>query len=168
MNPMEVGMLIGGVVLLVVSIGLLVYCVIRKRPYKLLIGLFPLAIVMIGFSQIVSVKLPGVEINLESVTTYASNPTSPTAISNASQQFDTLLFSNKNAILPSGTKTNLTMALNELHNRPNLTPESRIAMAKLQLILGHTNDAKTNLQYALRADPHLTINPALRKLTKIQ
>lgn len=163
-------MLYGGVALLLVGVGLLIFCVLQKRPYKALFAIFPLAIVMIGFPAFTHLKLPGgVEVDLtNNVTAFAKAPFSPAARSNANQALDALLFTNQSRSLPPDARTNLALALDELHKAPVLTPESRVTMAKLQLALGHTNQAATNLQLALRANTNLIVSPALKRLTAIR
>lgn len=48
----EVVLLIMGVLLFLVLLGLLIYCVLQKRPYTKLCLLFPVPIVMVGFPGI--------------------------------------------------------------------------------------------------------------------
>src|SRR5882672_6008941 len=80
MSPVEIAMLVGGIVLLMVLLGLLVYCVVKRRSYKGLLVVFPLAVIMIGFPGIQSFKLLGAEVELkESYAAVQKNPEDPAA-----------------------------------------------------------------------------------------
>jgi len=75
MSPYEIAMLVCGIVLFVVLLVLLVYCVITHRPYKVLLAIFPIAIIMIGFPAIKSFKIAGAEVDLkETLALVGKNP----------------------------------------------------------------------------------------------
>ena len=160
-------MLGGGILLLVVLLALLVYCVVTSRPYKAFLAIFPLPIIMIGFSQISHFKVGEVEVDVEGVSAFAADPKDATVRSNANVVLDSLLFTNRSALTPQ-VRTNLSLALNELHQRTNLTAESRVTMSKLQWILGHTNQAQTNLHYAMHLNTNVMVNPSFKRLVQVK
>jgi hypothetical protein len=69
--------------------------------------------------------------------------------------------SNPNAPLPPTVRSNLASAATQLSTHQNLSPASRITLAKAQLALGQTNAAKANLQQATSANTNLVISPEL-------
>lgn len=65
MTPDQIAMLVGGIVLFVVTLGLLVYCIVTRRSFKAGVVLFVIAIIMIAYPNITSFKLPGgIEVDL--------------------------------------------------------------------------------------------------------
>jgi hypothetical protein len=57
----QIVMLVGGSILFLLAAGLLVYCIVKKRPTKPVLVMLPLAILMIGFPSIKHFKGPGFE-----------------------------------------------------------------------------------------------------------
>jgi len=55
MTPDQLAMLVGGIV----SFVLAIYFVITRRPFKVVLLLFVIAIIMIAYPKITSFKLPG-------------------------------------------------------------------------------------------------------------
>ena len=167
MSPAEITMLVSGIVLFVVAVGLLIFCVIKRRSFKLLLVTFPLAIIMIGFSGIKSAKVPGFEFDAKTADDFARDPNS----ASAREKFDAQLNRLEVAHAPGSARplspqvrSSLDAVANQLSRRQNLSPEARVTLSKAQLVLGRTNDASTNLQYALKHNSNLVIDPKLRML----
>ena len=70
--------------------------------------------------------------------------------------------------LPPKVRTNLHYAVTALSSRSNLTPESRLALSRTELILGNTNEAARIASAAVAANTNLlrTIDPRLRLLVR--
>lgn len=69
------------------------------------------------------------------------------------------------APLAAAARSNLTSAARELSSQGNMSPATRLTLAKAQLALGQTNAAKINLQQAVRANTNLLVSPeVLRRL----
>jgi hypothetical protein len=143
MTP-EAAMLVAGIVVFVVALGLLIYCVVTRRPYKAVLFLFVIAIIMIGFPSIKSFKLPGgTEVDLaRSLQAVDKNPNDPAA------------------------KARLEAAVAKVNRQPNITPQTRATLANAQLVLGQRDEATKNVKAALKAQPNLKIDPKLRALVK--
>ena len=78
---------------------------------------------------------------------------------------DLLLPADLSAPLQPGARSNLSSATRELSSHRDLSPSTRLTLAKAQLALGQTNAAKTNLQQAVRANTNLMVSPeVLRRL----
>jgi hypothetical protein len=137
-------MLVAGIVVFVVALGLLIYCVVTRRPYKAVLFLFVIAIIMIGFPSIKSFKLPGgTEVDLaRSLQAVEENPNDPAA------------------------KAHLAAAVAKVNRQPNITPQTRATLANAQLVLGQRDEATKNVKAALKAQPNLKIDPKLRALVK--
>src|ERR1700732_2103646 len=141
MEPDQVAMLVGGVLLFVVALGLLVYCIVTRRPFKAVLFMFPVAIIMIGFPSITHFTLWGAEVELNrSLAAVEKNPNDPAATAR------------------------LASAVSQVSQQPTLTPESRVTLAKAQLVLGRRDEAAANLRSALKAQPKLKVDPSLRAL----
>ena len=226
MSPVEIAMLVGGIVLLVVLLGLLVYCVMKRRSYKGLLVLFVLPVIMIGFSRIGSFTLLGAKVELqESYAAVQKNPEDPAAkarLAEAVDKMESLVTTNKTTgemaenialgnealgktdraykwakaavskapespsaqtlldrvkvtrLLPTDpaqpvapqTHSDLSTAVSELSRHPNLAAESRLILSRAQLVLGRTNDAATNLHYALKQNTNLVVDQTLKFLLK--
>src|SRR6266567_3627455 len=113
MTADQVAMLVAGIVVFVVALGLLIYCVVTRRPYKAVLFLFVIAIIMIGFPSIKSFKLPGgTEVDLaRSLQAVEENPNDPAA------------------------KARLEAAVAKVNRQPNITPQTRATLANAQLVL---------------------------------
>ena len=118
-------------------------CLFKRFPAALVIILFVVAVVMIGFPSIKTFKVPGAEVDLK----------------------DTLAVVEKN---PNDVvaKDKLAAQAAELSKQPNLTPETRVTLSKAQLVLGHPDQAAANLRSALTEKPNLKVDPKLRALTE--
>ncbi len=167
MSPDQVAMLVGGIALFVVALGLLVYLVSKKRPIKTVFALFPIAIVMIGFSRFQSFKLPGFEADFTaSFREFKENPDSAGARSNLDQVLDTRLARNGRESLTPEAHSNLVAATAELSRRPNLSPQARLTLSKAQLALGRTNEAAGTLNSVVKLHTNLVVDPRMRYLLK--
>ena len=144
MTADQAAMLVAGIVVFVVALGLLTYCVVTRRPYKAVLFLFVIAIIMIGFPSIKSFKLPGgTEVDLaRSLQAVEENPNDPAA------------------------KARLAAAVAKVNRQPNITPQTRATLANAQLVLGQRDEATKNVKAALKAQPNLKIDPKLRALVK--
>jgi len=143
MGPDQVAMLIGGSLVFVVALGLLIYCVVTRRPFKAVLFLFLVAIIMIGFPSITHFKILGAEVELNrSLAAVEKNPNDPAATAR------------------------LASAVAQVSQQPALTPQSRVTLAKAQLVLGQRDEAAANLQSALKIKPNLKVDPNLRALVK--
>jgi hypothetical protein len=141
MGPDQVAMLVGGSLLFVVAVGLLVYCVVTRRSFKAVLLLFLVAIIMIGFPSITHFKILGAEVDLNrSLAAVEKNPNDPAA------------------------RDRLASAVAKVSQQPALTPQSRVTLAKAQLVLGRRDEAAANLQSALKAKPNLKVDANLRTL----
>jgi hypothetical protein len=142
MTPDEVAMLVGGIAVFVAALGLVIYCVVTRRPFKALLFLFLIAIIMIGFPKIKHLVLPGgTEIDLiQSLQAVEKNPDDPAA------------------------KARLAGAVAKVSQNPNITPKTRLTLAKAQLVLGQRDEATANVKSALKSQPKLKVDPSLRAL----
>ena len=135
MSPDQIAMLVGGVVLFIFALG----CLVAGRSAKLITSLFLFAILMIGFPSIKSLKLLGAEVELNrSLAALEKNPNDAAA------------------------RNELASQVAQLSKRPNLTPETRVALSKAQFVLGQHKEAATNLRSALKEKPNLLVDPKLR------
>lgn len=167
MGPAEITMLVGGILLLVIGIALLVYCVIKRRSYKGLLVIFPLAIIMIGFPSIKSFKVAGAEVDIkDSINGYLAHPNDPNAINGLGETLDKSLSPNAPTRLTAANRSNLSAAVAQLSRRTNLSAESRITLSKAQLVLGQTNVAAATLHSAIRVQTNLVADPKVRVLLK--
>lgn len=142
MTPDQVAMLVGGIVLFVVALGLLIYCVVTQRPFKVVVLLFVIAIIMIAYPKIASFKLPGgIEVQLaQGIKAVEENPNDPAA------------------------KERLAATVAQANQNPNIAPKTRLSLAKAQLLLGQREEATTNVKSALKSQPKLKVDPNLRVL----
>ena len=141
MTPDQVAMLVGGILLFVVGLGLLIYCVVTRRPFKAVLFLFVIAIIMIGFPSIKSFKVPGGEVQLrESLAAVEANPNDPAA------------------------KARLEAAVAQVSRQPNMTPQTLATLAKAQLVLGRRDEATKTLKSALKEQPKLKMDRDLQVL----
>jgi hypothetical protein len=142
MTPDQVAMLVGGIVLFVVVLGLLIYCVVTRRGFKTVVLLFVIAIIMIAYPKITSFKLPGgIEVDLaQKISAVEKNPNDPVA------------------------KARLAAAVAQVSQQPNITPKTRLTLARAQQVLGQTGKAKENVESALKVQPRLKLDPNLRAL----
>jgi cytochrome c-type biogenesis protein CcmH/NrfG len=141
MTPDQIVMLAGGILLFLVGLVLLIYCVATRRPYKAVLFLFVIAIIMIGFPSIKSFKVPGGEVQLrESLAAVEANPNDPAA------------------------KARLEAAVAQVSRQPDMTPQTLATLAKAQLVLGRRDEATKNLKSALKMQPKLKMDPNLRAL----
>jgi len=160
-------MLAGGILLLVITLGLLVYCVMKRRSYKGLLVIFPLAIIMIGYPSIKSFKIPGAEVEMQdSINNYAAHPNDPGAINGLSAALDETLPPGQSNRLTAAIRSSLSSTVAELNQRTNLTAESRMTLSKAQLALGQTNEAAATLHSVVRGQTNLVVDPRLRILLR--
>jgi tetratricopeptide (TPR) repeat protein len=66
--------------------------------------------------------------------------------------------------LPPVARSNLSSAVIDLDKHQNLSPATRVTLAKAQLALGQTNAATTNLEHAVKTNPKLVLDPKLKTL----
>jgi hypothetical protein len=164
MNPTEIAMLVGGIILLLVLLALVTYCVIKRRAYKGLLAVIPFAILMIGFPSIKSFKVPGFEADLkDSISGFRNNPEDPKARAKLDQALDDTLTRPAKSLTPE-VRSNLVVTVNELNRRPNLSAQSRLTLSRAQLALGRTNEAAADFHHALRQNTNLVVDPRLRKM----
>jgi hypothetical protein len=142
MTPDQIAMLVGGIILFVAALGLLIYSVITRRPFTVAVLLFVIAIIMIAYPKITSFKLPGgIEVELaQQIRAVEENPNDQTA------------------------KARLAATVAQASQNPNITPKTRLTLAKAQLLLGQRDEAKTNVKSALKLQPKLKLDPNLRVL----
>lgn len=137
MSPNQIAMLVAGVVLFVAAL----VCLFKRFPTALVIILFVMAVVMIGFPSIKTFKVPGAEVDLkDSLAVVEKNPNDAAA------------------------RDKLTAQAAQLSKQPNLTPETRVTLSKAQLVLGQRAQAAATLQSALREKPNLKVDPKLRAM----
>jgi hypothetical protein len=166
-------MLVGGIAVLLAAIGLLIYCVLKNKPYKPLLVLFFVAIVMMGFPNIKKIVFPGGgEIDTRSIISaaanYQKNPGDPNAITSYRNELrivDSAQAAGKP--LPPAVRSNLTTTVERL-GRTKLSPESEVAYSHTLLVLGQTAEAEGKLLSAIKAQPTLTnsLSPRMRTLLK--
>jgi hypothetical protein len=171
MNPAELAMLVGGIVVLAVAVGLLIFFVIKRRSFKPVLFLFPLAIVMIGFSSIRSVKVLGFEFDTKTANAFANDPNDAGARAGFDAELtrlDTAHPDGSAQPLSPQVRSNLVSVVTKLDRRPNLSPESRVTLARAQLLLGHTNDASRTIHSAVASNSNLehTMDPRLKTLIR--
>jgi hypothetical protein len=142
MTPDQVAMLVGGIVLFVVALGVLIYCIVTRRSFTAVIVLFVIAIIMIAYPKITSFKLPGgIEVDLaQKISAVEKNPNDQVA------------------------KARLAAAVAQVSEQPNITPKTRLTLARAQQLLGQNNKAKANVESALKVQPRLKLDPNLRDL----
>lgn len=173
MGPTEMTLLVCGIVLFVFALGLIVYLARKERPFGAANVLLAIAIVMIGFPLITTVRLPGVDIETiqQASTDLRNHPDDATVANKYRQQLrdlDASLAGNKNQALPADVAKELKSTVQDLKSRPKISPEARIAEAHAELLLGNTKDAATSLDAALKAKPALqaSIDPKLMALAQ--
>ena len=139
MSPNQIAMLVGGAILFVAAL----VCLFKRFPAALVIVLFVVAIVMIGFPSIKTFKVPGAEVDLkDSLAAVEKNPNDVAA------------------------RDKLAAQAAQLSKQPNLTPEARVTLSKAQLALGQRSEAAANLQTALKEKPNLKVDPKLRAMVE--
>jgi hypothetical protein len=138
MTPDQLAMLVGGIV----SFVLAIYFAITRRPFEVVLLLFVIAIIMIAYPKITSFKLPGgIEVELaQGIKAVEENPNDPAA------------------------KARLAATVAQASQNPNITPKTRMTLAKAQLLLGQRDEATTNVKSALKLQPKLKVDPNLRVL----
>jgi hypothetical protein len=135
MTPDQIAMLVCGVLLFLAALG----CLVTRRSATLVTSLFLFAILMIGFPSIKSFKVMGAEVELNrSLAAVEKNPNDMVA------------------------RDKLATQVAQLSKQPKLTPETRLALAKAQFVLGQHKEAATNVQSALKEKPNLSVDPKLR------
>lgn len=164
-------MLSAGIVLFLVAVGLLIYLVKQKKPFTAVIALIPLAIIMIGFSSFLHVEVAGFTFDEKTASDYANNPDDPTIVAKYRAELSRLEVAraaNPSQAITPEVQSQLASTADLLKNRPNLTPESRIALSHTFLLLGQTNQARTNLTSAIKVDTNLarSIDPRMKFLLK--
>jgi hypothetical protein len=171
MTSGQLAMLISGIVLFVFAVGLVAYLAKHKRSFTSTFVLFPVAIIMIGFSSIKSAEVLGIKFDEKTAADYVNNPTNAEAIASYNQKLNELenaITANPGKSLPPEVHSNLMYAADALSRRANLTPASRLALSRTQLILGQTNAAAINASSAVAANTNLlhTIDPHLKMLIR--
>jgi predicted negative regulator of RcsB-dependent stress response len=143
MTPDQVAMLVAGILLFVVALGLLIYCVVTRRPFKAVLFIFLIAIIMIGFPSIQSFKVLGAEVELNrSLQAAEANPNDQAA------------------------KARLAAAVAQVSQQRNIAPQTRVTLAKAQLILGRPDEAAANVRSALKMRPGLNVDAKLKALVR--
>ena len=142
MTPDQIAMLIGGVILFLVALALLIYCVVTQRSFNAVILLFVIAIIMIAYPEIASFKLPGgIEVVLnKNIKAVQENPNDEAA------------------------KARLAATVAQASKEPNLAPNTRLTLAEAQLLLNKPEEARANVNSALKSQPNLKLNPKLHAL----
>jgi hypothetical protein len=141
MTPDQIAMFVGGILLFVVALGLLIYCVVTRRPFKAVLFILLLAIIMIGFPSIEYFKLWGTEVKLkQTLRGVEENPNDPAA------------------------KARLEAAVAQVSQQPKIPPKTRAILAKAQLALGRRDEATDNVKSAIKMQPKLKLDPDLRAL----
>ncbi|HUI06062.1 MAG TPA: hypothetical protein VL486_03550 [Verrucomicrobiae bacterium] len=169
MSPVEITMLVGGTVLFVVALGLLVFCVVKRRSFKLVLALFPLAIIMIGFPNIKSAKVAGFEFDAKTADDFGNDPNSASTRKKFVAELNKLDAAHAaTPARPLSPQVHSTLAamVTKLDRQPNLSPESRATLARTELLLGQTNQAVASLHSALKVDTNLVVDPKLRILMR--
>jgi hypothetical protein len=168
LSPYETTMLVCGVVLFLFALGLVAYLVRKDRSFTGAITLLVVALVMIGFPAIQHFQISAEEISFDKETSTAlrENPTDVAAantLRGSLRKLDADVAKSKNQTLPANVVSELKSTVQTLAQHPNLPPETRIAQAHAQLLLGDAKDAATTLGAALRAKPSLEagIDPKL-------
>jgi hypothetical protein len=138
----EIVLLFAGIILFLVLLFVLVYFVIKARPDKqlrILVPLFGLSVVMIGWTSITKIKIGKdiVEIEKEAHQV-AQNPSNDEA------------------------KENLKASLADLEKRSFTNPRNLVSLAKAQAAVGDTTQARINLDSALKKKPNLREATILR------
>src|SRR5262249_18139475 len=64
--------------------------------------------------------------------------------------------------LPPAARSNLSSAVTDLSKHQDLSPATRVTLARAQLALGQTNAAATNLEHAVKTNPKLVLDPRLK------
>jgi len=169
MTTVDIIMVAGGVVLFATTLGLVIYGVTKKKPYKALLVLFPLAVLMIGFPEIRTAKIAGLEIDKQALARYAANPNDQKAVEGFKSvltQIDTAQAKTPEQPLPPQVRSNLLATVDRLKRNAGLSSESQVALSHAQWILGLTNDAARTLHAAVKADTNVvrSINPRMRFL----
>lgn len=176
MSPQDKTLLILGVILFaILAIGLIVLLA-KGGKIGVLLPFFLLPIGMIGFSEISTLKAPGVEIDKETVAKFADTGGSGTSAENLSASLNVAGEAlNRGKALSPAARANLENMVNKLGPRRTTLPlQSQVVLAHAQLLLGSTNEALQSLQYATnaasRAHTKLAINPQLERLlqTKVR
>jgi hypothetical protein len=143
MAPDQVAMLAGGILLFIVALGLLIYFVATGRSFTSLSFLFLISVIMIGFPAVQSFKGLGIEVQLNrAIKAVEDNPNDPAA------------------------KAQLAAAEAHASQQADITPETRVTLAKAQLLLGRHDEAAANVKSAVEAKPTLKIDPRMRALVR--
>lgn len=143
MAPDQVAMLAGGILLFLVALGLLIYFVVTGRSITPVSFLLVLSVIMIGFPAIQSFKVPGAEVQLNrDIKAVEANPNDPAA------------------------KARLAATEAQVSQQANITPNTRVTLAKAQLLLGRRAEAAANVKSALETKPNLNVDPRLRALAQ--
>ena len=165
-------MLILGVVLFAFGLWVVKNLMRKNRSPVPSYPLLGLAVSMIGYSSIKSFNILHV-IDVEKqtavhVATLAQNlaktPNDPKAIADLGKALDLQLSTTNTFSLSAAARLNLDKAATALSRQTNLTADSRIALAKSQLVLGQTNAAARTLNLVAKMEPHRLTDPKFRVL----
>ncbi len=126
-----------------------------------------LSFCMIGFSAIQSFKIPNV-LEVNKVAEYAekvrNNPNDTNAVDNLDRALNAQLAPADAKPLPPAAKSELESTVALLSQKTNLPVDSRVTLAKAQLLLGHTNEAAATFHAAVKAHPNVKFDARSRML----
>lgn len=134
----ETVLLFMGVFLFVVLVFLLIWNVIKQKPFKALLGFFVVPIVMIGYSSIKSVEWKGITLNLQNATDSVNADPGNTAL--------------------RSTLMSLLSQIEEKGKTLLSSPNATATVAQAQASLGNYDSASHYLSVANSLDP---TNPKL-------
>lgn len=169
----ETTMLICGIVLFLFGLGLIAFLVRAGKSFVGVTALIAIAIVMIGFPLIKSAKIGpgGIEFDAKAANDFAKNPGEPAA--KAAYEHELAVLEKSHVTDPAQeltpqTRTSLQAVAQRLSVDHDLSPESRVTLARTQLLLGQTEDATTNVRTVMTTHPQLiTANSNLPKLVRL-
>jgi len=143
--PFEVVLLIGGVVLLVILLVGLTAGLIRGKIPTILVPLFIISIVMIGYPSVQSIKYKDLTVSLNNQQQQVlANPTNP------------------------NSRNTLAQVTNQVAARPGADPATVATLASAQYALGDEKAAQVNLDKVLKIDPNQPAAVTLKnKMTSV-
>ena len=174
MNPTSyaTAMLICGIALFIFSLGLIVALARKGKSYGAAISLIPIAVIMIGFPAIKSATIgkDGIQFDEKIADDFAKNPGKAEAKVNFDRELAAVENSHKTnptKELTPETRVALQTVAQSLAGEKNLSAESRVTLARTQLLLGQAKDATANVRTIMTTHPQLiTANPSLHMLVR--
>jgi hypothetical protein len=126
----EIVLLVLGNILFFVLLGLLIFAVIKKRDIKLLVGLFLMPVVMIGFPSIQKIRYDNGVLEIEKEAQHVKSSPQSAEI-----------------------KKDLASKVENLQSRAESNPAGLVAIADAHLALGDTLQARRSVDAALKIRP---------------